>query len=188
MASANAGTRNLLVVGDSLSAAYGMAPEHGWVRLLQQRLDEQGKDYRVINASITGDTTKGGLTRLPDALQRHQPDIVIIELGGNDGLRGFAPENTRDNLRQMIGLARQHEAKVLLLGVRIPANYGKIYRERFTAVFRQLAETEQVALVPEFMSGVAEHLELMQADGIHPSRQAQPRLLDNVWPALSPLL
>jgi len=188
VASANAETRNLLVVGDSLSAAYGMAPEHGWVRLLQQRLDEQGKDYRVINASITGDTTKGGLTRLPDALQRHQPDIVIIELGGNDGLRGFAPENTRDNLRQMIGLARQHDAKVLLLGVRIPANYGKIYRERFSAVFRQLAETEQVPLVPEFMSGVAEHLELMQADGIHPSRQAQPRLLDNVWPALSPLL
>ena len=188
MASANAGPQNLLVIGDSLSAAYGMAPEHGWVRLLQQRLDEQGKNFRVINASITGDTTKGGLTRLPDALQRHQPDVVIIELGGNDGLRGFAPENTRDNLQQMVRLTRKEGAEVLLLGVRLPANYGKTYRERFGGVFKQLADSEQVALVPAFMAGVAENLDMMQADGIHPSRQAQPRLLENVWPALLPLL
>jgi acyl-CoA thioesterase-1 len=187
-ASAHASKRNLLVVGDSLSAAYGIAPEHGWVRLLQQRLDEQGKDYRVINASITGDTTHGGLTRLAHALQRHKPALVIIELGGNDGLRGFDLDSTHDNLQQMIRQARAQGAKVLLLGVRLPANYGKIYGERFSALFTRLADTEQVTLVPAFMLGVADHLELMQADGIHPGVQAQPKLLDNVWPALAPLL
>jgi len=183
-----AGSRNLLVIGDSLSAAYGIAPEHGWVRLLQQRLDEQDKDYRVINASITGDTTHGGLTRLPDALQRHNPSLVIIELGGNDGLRGFDLDTTHANLSEMIRLARASGARVLLLGVRLPANYGPGYRDRFSTIFAQLAEAEQVALVPAFMLGVAEHLHLMQADGIHPGKQAQPQLLDNVWPALVPLL
>lgn len=176
------------MVGDSLSAAYGIAPEHGWVSLLQQRLDEQTRDYRVINASITGDTTHGGLTRLPDALQRHRPSLVIVELGGNDGLRGFDLDSTRNNLQQMIRLARSDGAEVLLLGVRLPANYGKAYRQRFAALFRELAAEEKVALVPAFMLGVADRLELMQADGIHPGRQAQAKLLDNVWPVLAPLL
>jgi acyl-CoA thioesterase-1 len=187
-APAHAVTRNLLVIGDSLSAAYGLSPEQGWVRLLQQRLDEQGKDYRVINASITGDTTHGGLTRLPQALQRHRPSLVIIELGGNDGLRGFDLDSTRNNLRQMIREARAQGAEVLLLGVRLPANYGETYNQQFSAVFTGLAESEQVPVVPAFMLGVADHLDMMQADGIHPSGRAQPRLLDNVWPTLAPLL
>jgi len=186
--SAYAAAPNLLVVGDSLSAAYGIPAERGWVSLLQQRLREQGKDYRVINASITGDTTHGGLTRLPKALQSHRPSVVIIELGGNDGLRGFDLETTRSNLQEMIRLSRDAGATVLLLGVRLPANYGKAYRERFSEVFSSLAAAEQVALVPAFMLGISDHLDMMQADGIHPSAEAQEKLLENVWPTLLPLL
>lgn len=186
--SAHAAAPNLLVVGDSLSAAYGIPADRGWVSLLQQRLREQGKDYRVINASITGDTTHGGLTRLPKALQSHRPTLVIIELGGNDGLRGFDLETTRSNLHEMIRLSRDAGASVLLLGVRLPANYGKAYRERFSEVFSSLAAAEQVALVPAFMLGVSDHLDMMQADGIHPSAKAQEKLLENVWPTLLPLL
>ena len=176
------------MVGDSLSAAYGIPADRGWVSLLQQRLREQGKDYRVINASITGDTTHGGLTRLPKALQNHRPSVVIIELGGNDGLRGFDLETTRSNLQEMIRLSRDAGATVLLLGVRLPANYGKAYRERFSEVFSSLAAAEQVALVPAFMLGISDHLDMMQADGIHPSAEAQEKLLENVWPTLLPLL
>lgn len=186
--SAYAAAPNLLVVGDSLSAAYGIPADRGWVSLLQQRLREQGKDYRVINASITGDTTHGGLTRLPKALQSHRPSVVIIELGGNDGLRGFDLETTRSNLQEMIRLSRDAGATVLLLGVRLPANYGKAYRERFSEVFSSLAAAEQVALVPAFMLGISDHLDMMQADGIHPSAEAQEKLLENVWPTLLPLL
>jgi len=186
--SAYAAAPNLLVVGDSLSAAYGIPADRGWVSLLQQRLREQGKDYRVINASITGDTTHGGLTRLPKALQNHRPSVVIIELGGNDGLRGFDLETTRSNLQEMIRLSRDAGATVLLLGVRLPANYGKAYRERFSEVFSSLAAAEQVALVPAFMLGISDHLDMMQADGIHPSAEAQEKLLENVWPTLLPLL
>ncbi len=178
----------VLVVGDSLSAAYGIDQRRGWVALLQQRLLACDPGYRVTNASITGDTTRGGLARLPAALARERPDIVIIALGGNDGLRGFAPDQTQANLRQMIELARGEGAKVLLLGVRLPMNYGKAFGEKFHQVYLDLADQLAVALVPFFLEGVAETRALMQADGIHPAVEAQPRILDNVWRALAPLL
>jgi len=178
----------VLVLGDSLSAGYGIPRGQDWVSLLQQRLDGSDQAYRVINASITGDTTHGGLTRLPGALQRHQPEIVLIELGGNDGLRGLDLATTRDNLREMIHLARQAGARVLLLGLRLPANYGKVYADRFHAVYTELAASENAALIDFFLKGVAETTELMQPDGIHPSARAQPRILDNVWEGLEPLL
>ena len=178
----------VLVLGDSLSAGYGIPRGQDWVSLLQQRLDGSDQAYRVINASITGDTTHGGLTRLPAALQRHQPEIVLVELGGNDGLRGLDLATTRDNLRAMIHLARQAGARVLLLGLRLPANYGKVYADRFHAVYTELAASENAALVDFFLEGVAETTELMQPDGIHPSARAQPRILDNVWEGLEPLL
>lgn len=177
----------LLVLGDSLSAGYGVPAGSGWVDLLRQRLRDKGLDWTVVNASITGDTTRGGLSRLAAALARHRPRVVIIELGGNDGLRGFPLTQIRANLRKLVQLSRQSGAKVLLLGVRLPPNYGE-YAERFHALYHEVAEAEAVPLVAFFMEGVAENRELMQADGIHPSAAAQPRLLDNVWPALRPLL
>ncbi len=177
----------LLVLGDSLSAGYGLPAGSGWVDLLRHRLHQQGLDWAVINASITGDTTRGGLSRLPEALARHRPQVVIIELGGNDGLRGFPLAQIRANLRKLVQLSRDAGAKVILLGVRLPPNYGE-YAERFHALYHQVAETEQVPLVAFFMQGVAENRDLMQADGIHPAVSAQPRLLDNVWPTLQPLL
>ncbi len=178
----------LLVVGDSLSAGYGIAAEQGWVNLLQLRLDQRGPNYRVINASITGDTTRGGLARLPRALQTHNPHIVIIELGGNDGLRGLHYDEMRANLQQMVALSREAGALVLLLGMRMPPNYGPEFTRRYHEVFHQVAAAEQVVLVPFFLELVAEDKSLMQADGVHPNAAAQPLLLDNVWPALMPLL
>ena len=178
----------ILVVGDSLSAAYGIDKQRGWVALLQQRLDETGNPWQVVNASITGDTTRGGLTRLPAALARERPGILIIALGGNDGLRGFAPAQTRDNLARMIELGREAGARVLLLGVRLPENYGRAFGEKFHRVYLDLADEKRVALVPFFLEGVAETRALMQPDGIHPGVDAQPRILDNVWQALEPLL
>lgn len=178
----------LLVLGDSLSAAYGIPADQGWVRLLQRRLSDAGYPHRVINASISGDTTRGGLSRLPAALQKHEPQVVILELGGNDGLRGFGPALTQEHLRKMIDLARAAGARVLLLGVRLPANYGSAYADKFHQVYLDLAQQEQVALVPFFLEGVAETRAMMQADGIHPTAEAQPRILENVWPALVPLL
>lgn len=186
---AEAAPQRILVLGDSLSAGYGLDDRSdGWVSLLQQRLDAKGTGQQVINASITGDTTHGGLTRLPDALQQHSPGIVILELGGNDGLRGFSLARTRDNLRRMIELSRAAGARVLLLGVKLPANYGRRYGEKFHAIYTALAASEQVALVDFFLEGVAETTELMQPDGIHPAASAQPRILDNVWQGLAPLL
>ena len=179
---------SVLVVGDSLSAAYGIEKQLGWVALLERRLQEQGLPYRVANASITGDTTRGGLSRLPAALDRFDPSIVVIALGGNDGLRGFAPSQTRANLRDMIRLSRDAGASVLLLGVRLPANYGKAYGDKFHRIFQELATAEGVRVVPFFLEGVAETRELMQADGIHPDVGAQPRILDNVWAELAPML
>ncbi|WP_078121543.1 arylesterase [Thiosocius teredinicola] len=178
----------ILVVGDSLSAAYGIEKQRGWVALLQQRLALRQLDYHVVNASISGDTTRGGASRLPAALQREHPGVLIIALGGNDGLRGFSPDQTRGNLRQMIQRARDAGARVLLLGIKLPMNYGKAYTEKFHQVFHDLAREENVALVPFFLEGVAETRDMMQADGIHPGVKAQPRILDNVWPALLPLL
>lgn len=177
----------LLVLGDSLSAAYGMATEAGWVGLLQRRLIEDGRDYQVINASISGETTAGGLSRLPGLLETHRPLVLVIALGANDGLRGFPFDTIRDNLRGMIQLARGVGSQVLLAGVRLPPNYGAAYTEGFQAVFREVAAAEQAALVPLLLQGV-EGFEMMQADGIHPSAAAQPRILDNLWPELKPLL
>ncbi len=185
---ASADRARLLVLGDSLSAAYGIPAEAGWVSLLQKRLDDKSGDWEVINASITGDTTGGGLHRLPAALQRHEPEVVVIELGGNDGLRGLSLDVMRRNLEQMTRLAREKGAQVLLLGVRLPANYGPRYAERFHRVFSEVAMDAEVPLVDFFLEGVAEDLNFMQADGIHPSAAAQARVLDNVWPKLEALL
>ena len=181
-------TGTILVMGDSLSAAYGIDKQRGWVALLQQRLQQQSLGYQVVNASISGDTTRGGLSRLPAALRRESPAVLVLALGANDGLRGFTPERTRDNLRMMIEQARNAGASVLLLGIKLPANYGSVYGEKFHRVYLDLANEEEVHLVPFFLEGVAETRELMQADGIHPGVQAQPRILDNVWAGLAPLL
>ncbi len=175
-------------MGDSLSAGYGLKPGEGWVNLLRQRLQQHNLDYRVINASITGDTTQGGLARLPKTLQREKPDIFILELGANDGLRGFDINLTRNNLNRMVELAQAENAKVLLLGIQLPANYGHSFREKFRQIFAEVASQGQIAFVPFFLKGVAETRDLMQADGIHPAAQAQPVILDNIWPVLQPLL
>ncbi|MDR5865581.1 arylesterase [Halomonas koreensis] len=175
----------VLVMGDSLSAAYGIEREAGWVHLLAERLDGAA---RVVNASISGETSGGGAARLPALLRQHAPDIVLLELGGNDGLRGLPPGQLHANLAAMIEASRGAGAEVLLLGIDIPPNYGPAYRDAFTGVFRELAERHAVPLVPFLLEGVALNDALMQADGIHPKAAAQPALLDNVWPALAPLL
>jgi acyl-CoA thioesterase-1 len=179
---------SVLVIGDSLSAAYGIDQQQGWVALLNQRFQREGLPYRAVNASITGDTTRGGLTRLPAALQRETPAIVVIALGGNDGLRGFAPEQMKSNLRAMIAESRAFGATVLLLGVKIPENYGRAFVEKFHRVYLELAAETGTALGPFFLEGVAETRALMQPDGIHPAAAAQPRMLENVWKGLEPLL
>lgn len=178
----------LLVLGDSLSSAYGIPLQKGWVSLLQKRLQNKHMKWQLINASITGDTTHGGLARLPELLQRHRPAIVIIELGGNDGLRGLSLREMQRNLVKMTQLAQQAGAAVLLLGVRLPANYGPVYGERFHRVYREVADTTGATLVDFFLQGVAETTERMQADGIHPAAEAQPLILDNIWPELEPQL
>ena len=180
--------RTLLVVGDSLSAEYGLARGTGWVPLLARRLSEQYPDYQVINASISGDTTSGGVSRLPALLQRHHPAIVVLELGPNDALRGLSLKMTEQNLRDMASQARQAGARVLIVGMQIPPNYGRDYAQRFAAVFPAVAKAEQAGLVPFLMDGMATDRALFQADGIHPNEQAQPLLLDNVWAALQPIL
>lgn len=179
----------VLVVGDSLSAAHNMPEEAGWVSLLEGRLKEEvGTPPEVINASISGETSAGGLSRLPDLLARHAPAVVVIELGGNDGLRGLPPQQLERNLDRMIALSREAGAQVLLLGIDIPPNYGEAYRRRFREVYARLAEAHEVPLLPFLLDGVALESGLMQADGIHPTAEAQARVLDNVWPLLRPLL
>jgi acyl-CoA thioesterase-1 len=178
----------ILVLGDSLSAGYGLSSDQGWVALLERRLHERGLPHRVVNASISGDTTHGGVARLSAALARHRPELVIIELGANDGLRGMDPQRMRENLQEMIGLSQAQGARVLLVGIRLPTNYGRRYRERFDAVFPELARTTGVALVPFLLNGVAQRRELFQADGVHPTAAAQALMLDNVWSHLAPLL
>lgn len=178
----------VLVIGDSLSAAYNMPLDAAWPRLLETRLREAGRPHRVVNASITGDTTQGGVTRLPRLLERHAPDWVIIELGGNDGLRGFSLQVTQDNLESMIRQSQEAGARVVLTGIMLPPNYGASYTERFYALYGSLAETHGTLLVPFFMDGVALVEGMMQADGIHPSVEAQPVLLENVWSVLWPVI
>jgi acyl-CoA thioesterase-1 len=178
----------VLVLGDSLSAGYGVPLAQGWVSLLQQRIRDAGLPQRVVNASISGETTAGGLTRLPKLLREYAPAVVIIELGANDGLRGFAPARIERALVQLAEAAQAAGSRVLLVGVRLPPNYGAAYAERFQRVFPDVAERVGAALVPRLLDGVAEDRAQMQPDGLHPLASAQPRLLDNVWGALLPLL
>ncbi len=176
------------MVGDSLSAGFGVPLEQGWVALLRERLADEGYGYRVVNASISGDTTSGGLRRLPRALEQHRPAIVIIELGGNDGLRGTPVMVIRSNLKQMIDISRAQDAQIVLAGMQMPPNYGASYTEAFADVYADLAADYDAALIPFFMDGVALNADLMQPDGIHPNAAGQPVLLENAWAALEPLL
>ncbi len=187
-AQAAASERVLLVLGDSLSAAFGIPAEKGWVNLLQQRLGDRPSPWRVVNAGISGDTTAGGVSRLPRLLELHKPDLVVIELGSNDGLRGFGFEQIQANLTRLIELTRSAGATALLVGGRLPPNYGAAYADAFQALFLSVADQQQVVLVPFLMQGVALSRELMLEDGYHPNSAAQPHLLDNVWPVLEPLL
>jgi len=183
-----AAERTLMVLGDSLSAAYGIAVEEGWVRLLAERLEQEGLPYRVVNASVSGDTTRGALARLPAALERHDPALVVIELGGNDGLRGIPLEETRRNLEAIVRAVREHGAQPILVAMRLPPNYGPAYTERFEALYREVADALSVPLAPFLLERVALEPGLMQADGLHPSAEAQPVILDTLWPHLRPLL
>ena len=175
----------LLVWGDSLSAAYGIPVEKGWVALLQTQL---GKDYNIINGSISGETSSGGLTRLPDALKANQPAYVLLELGANDGLRGIALDTMRSNLEQMIKLAQAANAKVVLIGIKLPPNYGVTFTDKFEATYSDLAKQYNLPLVPFLLEGIADNWGFMQADGLHPTAEAQPKVLENVWKVLEGVL
>lgn len=178
----------VLILGDSLSAEYGIARGTGWVSLLQERLRGERFDYSVVNASISGETTVGGKTRLPDLLKRHKPAIVVVELGANDALRGLSLPSTESNLRSIIGDAQKAGAKVVLVGMRIPPNYGADYTERFFGLFPKLAKEYRTQLVPFFLDKVVTRPDWFQEDRIHPTSAAQSTLLDTVWPALKPIL
>ncbi|BBP75500.1 MULTISPECIES: arylesterase [Pseudomonas] len=184
----NAAAGTVLIVGDSISAAFGLDTRVGWVSLLEKRLRDEGFQDKVVNASISGDTSAGGQARLPALLAEHKPDLVILELGGNDGLRGQLPTQLKQNLASMIDQSRASGAKVLLLGMQLPPNYGARYVKAFAEVYPTLAQEKNIPLVPFFLDGVGGHPELMQADGIHPAPAGQGKLLDNVWPTLKPLL
>jgi acyl-CoA thioesterase-1 len=187
-AAAPAQPPTILVLGDSLSAAYGIRVEQGWVALLQARLRAKGYGHRVINASSSGETTGGALSRLPRALATHRPTVVIVELGGNDGLRGLPVADVRRNLDSIIRSSQQAGAGILLLGMKIPPNYGAAYTQAFQALFDELAKQHRVPSVPFFLQGIATDDNLFLDDGIHPAAAAQPLLLDAVWPQLVPLL
>ena len=187
--SANAEAPVILVFGDSISAGHGLARvEQGWVALLQTRLKEQEYGYQVVNASVSGETTAGGLARLPRALMLHHPKIVILELGGNDGLRALPLAQMRANLVRMIDLSTAAGAKVLLLGMRMPPNYGPDFTQQFSSSYSEIARDKKLPLVPFLLNDIALSPNLMQADGIHPNELGQPQLLANVWPTLQPLL
>ncbi len=178
----------LIVLGDSLSAGYGIEVDQSWTTLLQARLAEQGYEHQVINASISGETTEGGATRISDIVTRFEPSIVVVELGGNDGLRGVPASRTRDNLTTIIETSQNSGAGVALLGIRIPPNYGPRYIKSFEGTFREVAEATGIPWIEFFMEGVALNDDLMQADGIHPNADAQPVLLDNAWPVIQEAL
>jgi len=181
----------IVVVGDSMSAEYGIQRGSGWVALLQQRLQEQKVNAKVVNASVSGDTTAGGRARLPALLTQHQPTVVVIELGGNDALRGLPLKNTEDNLATMVQAAQKAGAQVLLVGMQVPPNYGGDYTRRFAQTFVTVSQQYKTALVPFLLEGVANAPDAMrwfQTDRIHPNEQAHPRMLDNVWPTLKGLL
>ena len=175
----------VLVFGDSLSAGYGIDVDQSWTTLLQTRLQEQGYEHRVVNASISGETTEGGASRIESAIETFAPALIILELGGNDGLRGFPPSRMKGNLEKIVTTSQASGAAVVLLGITIPPNYGERYIETFENVFREVAEEHQIPWIEFFMEGVALNEELMQDDGIHPNAAAQPILLDNAWPMIS---
>jgi len=179
---------SILVFGDSLSAGYGLPQGSGWVDLLRRRLTEQKQPFEVINASVSGETTLGGRNRLPDALSRYRPQAVVIQLGANDALRGQSLERMRENLEAMVKAARSADAQVLLVGMQIPPNYGQQYTRKFQAAFAEVARSQKVALVPFLLEGFADRRAMFQADGIHPTAQAQPLMLETVWSRLGPML
>ncbi|WP_184033468.1 arylesterase [Paraburkholderia sp. Cpub6] len=178
----------IVVLGDSISAEYGLPRDTGWVALMRQRLAEERIDYSVANASISGDTTSGGRARLPALMERLKPSIVIVELGANDALRGVPLSTTEDNLRTIIEQAQQGHAKVVLVGMYVPPNYGPDYTQKFHGLYGQLSKEFHVPLVPFLLAGIADKPDMFQADQLHPTQQAQPLLLNNVWPAVKPLL
>ncbi|MCW8125224.1 arylesterase [Microbulbifer halophilus] len=178
----------LLVLGDSISAAYGIDEARGWVQLLRDRLEAQESPVEVVNASVSGETTSGGLARLPRLLSEHNPRWLIVELGGNDGLRGYPPQALQHNLQRMVKLAEEAGVEVLLLGMRMPPNYGRAYTEAFAAVYPRVAESEEIPFLPFFLEPVALQEGAMQTDGIHPTAEAQPALLDHVWPCVQAML
>ena len=184
LASSNVGAKTLLVFGDSLSAAYGISEDSGWVNLLQQKIIDSNYAVEVVNASVSGETSTGGLARLPAILQAHSPDLVILELGGNDGLRGLPVTLLKQNLQTMIDLIEQAGASIVFTGIQIPPNYGPRYTEPFFEIYSDLAEENGLALVPFLIDGIPQRPELMQNDGIHPKAEAQGIILDNVWGVL----
>jgi acyl-CoA thioesterase-1 len=187
-ASAHSASKTLLVLGDSLSAEYGLARGEGWVPLLEKRLQADKLDVKVVNASISGDTTSGGRARLQPLLDKHKPDVLVLELGANDALRGLSIASTEDNLRAIIESAGKTGAKVLLVGMQIPPNYGAEYATRFSDLFPKLAKEHKLPLVPFFLAPLLERPDLFQSDRMHPTAEAQPLLLDTIWPKLQPLL
>ncbi len=180
--------KTIVVLGDSISAGYGIDVNAGWVNLLREKFKQQHLDYVISNESISGDTTAGGLARIDRALAMHKPDIVMLELGANDGLRGLSPQEMKSNLSEMVRRSRQAGAKVLLLGMKIPPNYGKRYIDMFYNIYPQVSAELNVPLVPFILEQVALKLELMQADGLHPNAQGQPLIMQTIWPYLQPLL
>jgi acyl-CoA thioesterase-1 len=179
----------LLIVGDSISSGYGLSQKNlGWVKQLETQVQREGLVYQVINASIAGDTTANGLSRLPNLLKKHNPKVVVIELGGNDGLRGLPVSQIQKNLNQMITLSQKQGAKVLLLGMKIPSNYGATYTKAFENNYQSLAKTHQVAIIPWLLQSIGANPDAYQTDGIHPNDKSQVRLLETVWPTLKPLL
>ena len=186
--SAFASTKTVLVFGDSLSANYGIPMESGWVALLTQRLQSKNTDYRIVNASISGETTLGGRNRIQQALETHQPEIVILELGANDGLRGISIKSIYDNLAAVIEICQKRNAVVLLAGMQLPPNYGITYTQKFQAIFPQLAEHYRIKLVPFLLAGFGEKREFFQSDGIHPNEVAQEKIVDNVWEILQTMV
>lgn len=178
----------ILIFGDSLSAGYGLSQQQGWVTLLEKKIDSEGYQYTVTNASISGETTSGGLSRFASTLAKTKPNIVVLELGANDGLRGLPIKNMTENLKSMIQQSKKSGAKVLLLGMKIPPNYGPQYTQSFGDTYTQLSKQEQIPLVPFMLENVAGIRQLVQDDGLHPNRQGQPIILENVWPLLKPLL
>ncbi|WP_223471041.1 arylesterase [Massilia soli] len=187
-ASAYSAPKTVLVLGDSLSAEYGLNRGSGWVALLEKKLKAERIDAKIINASISGETTSGGRARLPALLRQHKPSVVVIELGANDGLRGLPVASAEDNLRAMVDLSKKNDAEVLLVGMRMPPNYGRTYTEQFFNMYAKLSVKYKAPLVPFMLEGVAEQPKLFQADRLHPNADAHPIILANIWPKFKPLV